>query len=337
VPLIVAANVAVGKSWANLATWILGGLVAWGLVLSSTIDLTTAMLTQVDQTTFVVDAGSIVSGVAAGGFLFRPIRRDIAHFLPIDVDNPVHTLALMLAVILFGTEVAGILFTDVLGYLASQPPERIQDTFLDELPFLVLAVAGVGLFVRRGVRQSADRLGIVRPAWWHVVLAVAAAGAFFALSVGSVEANHALLPDLARRVDALDQHLFGQLVDTGWAGVIVIALLPGICEDALFRGALQPRLGVVPTALLFTCIHAQYGLSVVLAGVFVLALGLGLIRKYTNTTTSICAHVTYNLLQGITLAGTLLYVAIGLEIVLVGVAAFAIVSQIRRPAQPATP
>jgi uncharacterized protein len=338
VPLIVAANVAVGKSWANVATWVLGGLVAWGLVASSAIDLTTALLTtRVDQTTFVVDAASIVSGVAAGGFLFRPIRRDVATILPIDVDNPVHTLALVLAVILFGTQVAGIVFTDVLSYLASQSPQTIFDTFLDELPYLVLALAGVGLFVRRRPAETAARLGLVRPQWWQLVLAVSAAGLFLLALQGFDAANRFLLPDLARGIDAVDQHLFSRLVNTGWLGIVVLALLPGVCEELLFRGALQPRLGIIPTAVLFTSIHAQYALSLDLAFIFVVALCLGVIRKYTNTTTSMSAHITYNLLASITFAGTLLYVAAGLEVVLLALAAVAIVPRLRRRARPAAP
>jgi uncharacterized protein len=312
----------VGKSWAGTATWIIGGLAAWGLVFASALDLAAAMLTtKVDQTTFVIDAASIVSGVAAGGFLFKPIRRDVAAVLPIDVDNPVHTLALVLAVILFGTQAASILFTDVLGFLATQPPETISDVLLEEIPFLLLALAGVGLVIRRRPRETVARLGIARPEWWHVVLALAAAGAFVAIVQAFDTANHLLLPDLAKRVDAVDTHLFSRLVNTGWIGVVVIAFVPGICEDSLFRGALQPRLGLLPTALLFTSIHAQYGLSLDLAGIFVLAVCLGLVRKYTNTTTSISAHIAYNLVASITLAGTLLYVAIGVEVVLLALLA----------------
>ena len=316
-PLIVGANVAVGKSWANLATWLIGGLAAWGLVLSALLDLSGVMLKpNVDQTTFAIDAASIVSGVAAGGFLIKPIRRDVAAVLPIDVDNPVHTLALVLATILFGTQVAGVLFTDVLGYLAAQKPETIQDIVFEEVPFLILALAGVGLFVRRAPRDATGRLGFVRPAWWHPVLALAAAGLFLAALQGFDTANHLLFPDVARRIDAVDQHLFSQLVNASWLGIVAIAVLPGVCEEALFRGALQPRLGLVPAALLFTSIHSQYALSLDLAGIFVIAVCLGLIRKYTNTTTSMTAHVTYNLLASISLTGTILYVALGIEALL---------------------
>ena len=323
---------AVGKSWANLATWLIGGLAAWGLVLSALLDLSGVLLSpHVDQTTFAIDAGSIVSGVAAGGFLLRPIRRDVAAVLPIDVDSPVHTLALVLATILFGTQLAGLLFTDVLAYLATQKPETIQDMVFEEVPFLILALAGVGLFVRRKPLDSTGRLGFVRPAWWHLVLALAAAGVFLVALQGFDSANHLVFPDLARRIDAVDQHLFSQLVNSSWVGIVAIAVLPGVCEEALFRGALQPRLGLVPAAVLFTSIHSQYALSLDLAGIFIIALCLGLIRKYTNTTTSMSAHVTYNLLASISLTGTILYVAVGVEaLLLVVLAVFAILVQTRR-------
>ena len=327
---------AVGKPWANLATWIVGGLAAWGVVLGGGIDLVDLLASsKLDQSRFAIDAGSILSGVAAAGFLLRPIRKDAAAFLRIDIDNPVHILALVLAVILFGTQVSSLVLTDVLGALAKQHPQALADVFYDELPLLIVAVTGVGLFIRRPLAATAERLGVVRPAWWQVVVGLAAAGIFLAASTGFDAANHFLLPDTARRVDSVTSHLFGELATTGWLGIAALALLPGICEELLFRGALQPRLGVLATALLFTSIHSQYGISLDLAGIFVIALFLGLIRRWTNTTTSMTAHVTYNLLTGLALVGTALYAAIALEAVLIGVAGLAIWRQLksRRAAQ----
>jgi uncharacterized protein len=40
-------------------------------------------------------------------------------------------------------------------------------------------------------------------------------------------------------------------------GILVIALLSGVAEELVFRGLLQPWLGVVPQALLFGVVHAQ--------------------------------------------------------------------------------
>ncbi|HYM97586.1 MAG TPA: CPBP family intramembrane glutamic endopeptidase, partial [Candidatus Sulfotelmatobacter sp.] len=108
------------------------------------------------------------------------------------------------------------------------------------------------------------------------------------------------------------------------------------CEEILFRGALQPRIGLVATAILFTSIHTQYGLSLDALSVFVIALGLGLIRKYTNTTTSGLCHVTYNLVTGISLVGLALGVAVLVELALVGLSAYGIwSSRKQRPVAPA--
>jgi membrane protease YdiL (CAAX protease family) len=136
-------------------------------------------------------------------------------------------------------------------------------------------------------------------------------------------------------VDASSQHVFGALSATA-LGIALLAVVPGLSEEILFRGALQPRLGLLATALLFTSTHTEYGLSFVTLEVLVLAIGLGLIRMYTNTTTSCVCHITYNLLVGIGIAGVMLDVAIGVEVVLIGISAYAIWAQ-RRSRTPAHP
>jgi membrane protease YdiL (CAAX protease family) len=136
-------------------------------------------------------------------------------------------------------------------------------------------------------------------------------------------------------VDAATNHLFGQL---SWpAGTLAVALIPGLCEEVLFRGALQPRIGLLATALLFTSIHTQYALSLDTVAILVIALALGLLRKYTNTTTSAACHVSYNLLVGIGLAGAVANVALAAEIALVAVSVYVIWSHRRRPSAPAQP
>jgi membrane protease YdiL (CAAX protease family) len=160
------------------------------------------------------------------------------------------------------------------------------------------------------------------------VLALAAAGAFFALVQGADWLSHQWTPGVAGQVDRTTQHVFGGLNDP--AGIAAIALLPGICEEVLFRGALQPRLGLIVTAVLFTSIHTQYGLSFDALAVLIVALGLGLIRKYANTTTSSLCHVAYNLLAAIGVAGALTGVAVGIEVVLVALAGYGVWSNRRR-------
>ena len=325
---MVIANAAVGRAWAPHAAAILGGLLAGALFLFGAIDYASGP--GPDHNSPIVDYAIMATAFAAAAVASRPVRVWAARFIPIDPDNPVHALALALAVILFGTQVASIAFTDVLASEQHTPPLTIGDLFSQEVPFLVLAFAGVGLWIRRRLTESGTRLGLVAPAWWHVALALAAAGVFFAISLGADWLSHTLTPSVAGEVDRTTQHLFGGLTDS--PGIIALALLPGICEDALFRGALQPRLGIVLTAVLFTSIHAEYGLSIDVPTIFAIAIGLGLIRKYANTTASIGCHVAYNLLVGFGLTGTALYAAIGVEAVLIAVVAYAIWVRRRRAA-----
>jgi membrane protease YdiL (CAAX protease family) len=338
-PLVIAANAAVGRRWAHLAIGILSGVSAGVTFLIGALDLSGAGRAAGGPSTqnpVAVDVGIMVTAAIAAALASKPVRERIARVLPIDPDNPVHALALVLAVLLFGTQLTSIVFTN-LG--ASTPSAlTLGDLLLQEAPFVVLAAAGVGLFMRRNLPQAAERLGLVVPAWWQVVLALAAAGAFFAFGLGMDWLSHTWTPDVAHQVDTTTQRLFGGL-GTPW-GIAVIALAPGICEEIMFRGALQPRLGLIATALLFTCIHTQYGLSLDALSVFVIALGLGLIRKFTNTTTSAICHISYNLivgLVGIGVAGSQVELAIVLELVLVAVSAYAIWSHRRRAALPANP
>jgi len=225
-------------------------------------------------------------------------------------------------------QLAFLTFVDVLAADQTSPPLVVGDLVAQELPFLIIALTGIGLWTRRSTIQAAERLGVVKPAWWHVTLALAAAGVFFAFAQGVVSLSQTLTPQVAHNIDVTTQHLFGGLNNP--VGIASIALLPAICEEVLFRGALQPRLGLVVTALLFTSIHTQYSISFDTLAVFLLALGLGLIRKYTNTTASSVCHATYNLLVSIGISSDLAVFAIAAELALVIPTGFALWSLRRR-------
>ena len=334
-PLIITANVAVGRPWAHQAIAILGGITAGLAFLVGALDAAGAISVFVlpnSESQIPLDVGLIASAVVAATVTSKPVRERLSRHLPLDPNNPVHALALVLAVLVFGTQAAAILFTSA----ASSSPSALSvgDLLAQDAGLLVLAAAGVGIFMRRDVTQAAARLGLVKPAWWQVVLALATAGAMFAFSVAMIELSRSWTPDLFREVSANTNQLFGGLVSAP-LGIVLLAIAPGICEEILFRGALQPRIGLIATALLFTASHAQYGLSLILVSVFASALGLGLLRKFTNTTTSAISHATYNLLVGIGVADSQVDAAVAIEVVLVAISAYAIWSQRRGPAMPA--
>jgi membrane protease YdiL (CAAX protease family) len=251
----------------------------------------------------------------------------VAKILPTDPDNPVHALALVLAVIFFGLQVSITLFTSVAS--ADQAGIGVGDLVAQDVGLVVLAAAGVGIFTRRDFRQTAARLSLVIPAWWQVVLALAAAGAMYAFAEATVALSQVLTPDLSRQVSSNVGQIFGGLVSNPF-GIAALAVLPAVGEEILFRGALQPRLGLIATALLFTASHSEYGVSLDILAVLVAAFGLGLLRKFTNTTTSAVAHAAYNLAIGVGVAASQVDAAIAIELVLVAVSAYAIWSRWRR-------
>lgn len=297
--MVAVANAAIGRPWAHHAIAILAGFTAGALFLNGVFDMTAP--SGVVRLPLGVDVGIMVTAAIAATMASKPVREWLARFIPIDPDNPVHSYALVLAVMLLGTQVASLAFSDIFATVNALPPATIGDLVANEAPYLVLAFAGVGIWIRRSLGEATDRLGVVTPQWWQITLALGAAGLFWAFAVGAGWLSQTLTPGLANQVDKSVSHQFGGLLNP--AGIAAIALLPGICEDILFRGALQPRFGLIATAVLFTALHADYGLTFDLLAVFALSIGLGLIRKYLNTTASMTCHMTYNLLTGLALAG----------------------------------
>jgi len=323
------ANVAVGKPWASHATWILAGITAGATFLAG-LSLAGGLVQLPRSQPVALGTGIMATGLVAATLASRPVRERLARVLPIDPDNPVHAYALVLAVVFFGSQLSIIAFTDTLAVDQASPPVAIADIVASEVPFLVLALAGVGLYIRRNFAGAALRLGVTRPTWRQVAIALAAAGAFFAFIQGVDHLSHVFTPQVASQVKNTTVHMYAGILGDP-LGVAALALLPGICEEILFRGALQPRIGLIATAALFTSIHTQYGLSFDTLSILVVAVGLGLIRKYANTTTSGICHVTYNLLAAIGIAGGLIGVAAGVEVGLIAVSAYAVWSNRRRP------
>ena len=328
------ANLGLRRQWAALLTFVLasagvtGLLAVFGLIEVLAAFLPAPGAPAPEAAGF--GAGLVVTAAAAAAMLLPDVRSRLARLLPIDPASPVHALALVLGVALLGFNLSYQLSMDVLQQTATaESPLTPLDLVAQETPFLLAGLLGVGWIVRRSGGGSLQRLGLVVPRWWQLALGLAAAGAFYALSTGVDYAGQLLTPDLARKVEVANDHLFGGLNNP--PGILTLALAAGICEEVLFRGALQPRFGIVFTSLLFTSVHTQYGISLDTLGVFVISSGLGLLRRFFNTTTSLTCHVCYDLLVGVGVGLTLLPWALAVEAALLGLLAFAFVRG-RRPA-----
>ena len=330
-PALVAANLGLRREWARILTYaIAGGSGVIGLLLALS-DLLTLAAAQTPANAAAARATLplLVSSAAALACLLPQARVAIARAIPIDPESPVHLLALALTLVLVGLQLRGAFSNAISQVASSGPPLSQVDLVAQELPFLLAALAGAGLWVRRSPVATLERLGVVRPAWWHLVLALAAAGAFYALAAGLDALGQALTPGTAREVNSATNRIFGQLlVDP--AGIATIAIAAGLCEEVFFRGALQPRLGIVWTSLVFASVHTQYGLSFDALAVLILAGGLGLIRKYLNTTSSIVCHTAYDALTGVGLGAAGIAAGLAVEAVLVVVLGATFALRLRR-------
>jgi len=102
----------------------------------------------------------------------------------------------------------------------------------------------------------------------------------------------AYLPANYALVQEFNAQLFKDLMTP--VGGVIVGITAGFGEEILFRGAVQPRFGLVLTSALFALAHLQYALSPALVEVLVVGLVLGLLRRRANTTTCILVHAGYN-------------------------------------------
>jgi membrane protease YdiL (CAAX protease family) len=77
---------------------------------------------------------------------------------------------------------------------------------------------------------------------------------------------------------------------------LLLACVAGISEELFFRGAMQPRLGIVLTTVFFVAFHPHLWLTIGMVWVGGLGLVWGFVRQYQNTNTAIVAHICYNFL-----------------------------------------
>jgi membrane protease YdiL (CAAX protease family) len=320
--MCVLANYGIRARWARVTSYVITVVVAVLLGLEGIALLVSYLALPVR-----LSGGGRLVGIVCGVLLLLdpPVvialldprfRRRVARMLPIDPANPVHIVALGLTLTVGLTVVA----TQI---LAASLPADLQlglgglkysraDVLSSQLLYLVIGFLGVGLFVRRTPRQTMVRLGLVKPTWWQPVLALGLAGALYWISDGLDRLGKLLTPELSRHLESLNQALFSQLTDP--LSAVIVGVAAGVGEEVLFRGALQPRLGIVLTTIVFGALHLNYAVSFSLLSVLLVGVALALLRKYTNTTTSIITHSAVDII-GLGLAATAAYMLTGALVV----------------------
>jgi membrane protease YdiL (CAAX protease family) len=223
-------------------------------------------------------------------FLWTPVQRAVARILPIRPGSPVIYLTVVLGLLL----VAQQLSTQV----TAQPPLTYGELLAQDVPFLILAFVGVGIFIRRSPRETIERLALLPPKqkrWW--LISIIGIGVFMAVAFGIEALANVVAPSQQKQVTDVTTVLFSHFNNP--AAIIFLGVLAGVVEETLFRGALLPRFGIVVTAILFAALHIQYAVSFATLEVFVLGLGLGWLRvKSGSTLPGMLTHAGYDIAVG---------------------------------------
>lgn len=235
---------------------------------------------------------------ATGALAFLPlipaVRRGLARLLPLDPTSPVHATALAFAVYLLGSvPIQLAMLGGNLDSIANMGSVLgISELWQQGAAFIIMGLFGVGLWLRRSTDEVTDRLGLHMPSARQWGLVIGLTVVFVLLDQGIAWAWANFDPVSFERIGKVSNALFGGLISP--LGALTIGLSAGLGEELVFRGALQPRFGLLFTSFLFAVIHVQYGLSPAVFEVFLLGLVLGVIRQRGNLTMAIALHTLYN-------------------------------------------
>ncbi len=234
----------------------------------------------------------LLIGLALSLPLVRGFRVAVAKVLPLDPKSPVHMVGLAIVLALMVTYAVSLVN-------AGDTPDPLPAGSISYLNlitnsvFLVAAAyAAVGAGVARSVREASIRLGLTWPTPRVIAIAVGFVVLGFIIAGAAGVATAIFQPKLSDRIDTSMLDATSALQNP--LGAVVLGASAGLGEEILLRGAIQPRFGLVLTAVLFALLHTQYGFSWIIVGLFGVGLLLGYERLRFGTTAAILTHAIYN-------------------------------------------
>jgi uncharacterized protein len=106
------------------------------------------------------------------------------------------------------------------------------------------------------------------------------------------------VPEEATDDGGVNERLFGS---RPWWHIVLLSFVVSVCEELLFRGAVQHAFGAYWTSIIFAAIHVRYLKHWIPTGlVFSISYGLGWIYDYTGTLWApIAAHFVIDAVMGL--------------------------------------
>jgi membrane protease YdiL (CAAX protease family) len=223
--------------------------------------------------------------------LIKRVRLLLGRLTPVDPNSTVDISGVILALWILLISGATLLTVDMEA-IASQVNITVGYSIISVIAYPALALCLVGIWVTRSPREAIKRLGLERLDARQIGISLGMVLPVLALGIGLDAIGRQLQPERYAQLESVLKAMSSNV--TNPAVALILALCSGIGEEILFRGAIQPRLGIGLTALLFASLHTQYGATFAIVGVFLIGIILGYQRKYMNTTSTIITHSTYN-------------------------------------------
>lgn len=178
------------------------------------------------------------------------------------------------------------------------PVSLMQLFSYNGLGLVMVSFCGIGIFVSRNWREAFKRLGWEKPTWAQVGIAFGLVVFSFTYDLLWSLYTHGLGgQDLATKLSAYNSGTFASGGEFGTSIILALAtaIFAGVGEETLIRGAIQPALGIVPAAILHGVLHAQFSHApIFIIQVALWSIVIGLVRRFTNTTTTIMGHAGFN-------------------------------------------
>jgi uncharacterized protein len=232
----------------------------------------------------------LATGIGLTLPLIKSFRLQLAKVTPIDPSSPTDMSGLSVVLAVLGLLLA--VSQTSAGQESSTEPVGYTLLVFQMIAFIAFAYIAVGAFVRRRFPESNARLGLLRPTF----KTVGAAFVFFliTMTVGTVLGivSSALQPEKSEAIDRGLESMTSGIQNP--LGAVMIGVTAGIGEELLFRGALQPRFGIVLTSMVFALLHTNYGLSFVTLAVFAMGVVFGIQRQRYGTISAMITHALFN-------------------------------------------
>lgn len=155
----------------------------------------------------------------------------------------------------------------------------------------ITPLLALGWGIKRNGREIWDRLGLSRkPTWGGFFLACLLLFAFISMEKIVSSLIHSI--ESIWNIKMINEEHKPLL---NWFTILLTGISPGIWEELVFRGALQPRVGIWVSSIMFTLLHRQY-VYIEILFVLLISLLLGWLARRYSLWLSIWVHALNNII-----------------------------------------